>query len=99
MEVGVALDPTIDLLMKSVTAAIGTAASLRDASPKAWPQDRVTDALTDVVHRTLFGLQPEVNVHPPARRRPPAVPFGPAMTKVLESQHDGADLTPAAASS
>ena len=90
-----ALDPTIDLLMKSVTAAIGTAASLRDASPKAWPQDRVTDALTDVVHRTLFGLQPEVNVHPPARRRPPAVPFGPAMTKVLESQHDGADLTPA----
>jgi AcrR family transcriptional regulator len=89
------LDPTIDLLVKSVTAAIGTAATLRAASPKAWPDDRVADALTDVMHRTLFGLRPEVNVHPPARRRPPAVPFGPAMTKVLESQHDGADLTPA----
>ncbi len=89
------LDATLDLLVKSVTAGIGTAATLRAAAPAAWPEDRVADALADVMHRALFGLRPEVNVHPPARRRPPEIPFGPAMTKVLESRHDGADLTPA----
>ena len=89
------LDATLDLLVKSITAAIGTAATLRSAAPAAWPEDRVADALADVMHRTLFGLQPEINVHPPARRRPPELPFGPAMTKVLESRRDGDDLTPA----
>ncbi|MBL8776887.1 MAG: TetR/AcrR family transcriptional regulator [Acidimicrobiales bacterium] len=89
------LDATLDLLVKSVTAGIGTAATLRSAAPAAWPAGRVADALADVMHRTLFGLQPAVSVHPPARRRPPEIAFGPAMTKVLESHHDGADLTPA----
>ncbi|HMQ28856.1 MAG TPA: helix-turn-helix domain-containing protein, partial [Acidimicrobiales bacterium] len=73
----------------------GIAAALRDAHPGVWTVDRVDDALADLFHRSLFGLRPEVNVHPPARRRPPQVPFGPAMQEVLASSLDGSGLTAA----
>lgn len=89
------LDGAIDLLLKSTTAAFGIATTLRGAQPAAWSADRVDDALADLFHRSLFGLLPDVNVHPPARRRPPQLPFGPAMQEVLTAQLDGSGLTAA----
>jgi AcrR family transcriptional regulator len=68
---------------------------LRIAAPAAFPEDQVADALTDVIHRTLFGLDPEVNVHPPGRRRPPALEFGPVLGPLLAADDHRPDLTPA----
>lgn len=90
------LDPVIDLLMKSMTATLVIAATLRTVASSDYPRERVEDAIADVLHRTLFGLQPAVNVHAPAARPPPApLPFGPAMQEVLEQRHDASSLTPA----
>ncbi len=89
------IDAVIDLTLKAATAAFGIATTLRDAQPTAWTAERVDDALADLLHRSLFGLLPDVNVHPPARRRPPQVPFGPAMQEVLGAQLDGSGLTAA----
>jgi AcrR family transcriptional regulator len=58
---------------------------LRTATPNAFVAETVLDAYTDVVHRSLFGLMPHVNVH--ATRVRPAihrVPFGPVMQAALE---------------
>ncbi|MCB1016092.1 MAG: TetR/AcrR family transcriptional regulator [Acidimicrobiales bacterium] len=89
------VDGVTDLALKTTTAAFGVAATLRRAHPEAWPHERVDDALADILHRSLFGLMPDVNVHAAARRRPPRVPFGPAMQEVLDTRLDGSDLTPA----
>jgi AcrR family transcriptional regulator len=64
--------------------------------------ERVDVALTDVVHRTLFGLDPAVNVHgPPADERSPTGAEARARgAALLESLHAGAapkDFTPAGA--
>ena len=87
------LDPVITLLLGCLPRTFDIARMLRSATPAAYPRERVEDALADVVHRTLFGLQ-AVNVHVPAHRRPPVLEFSPAMREALE--HDGAahDLTP-----
>jgi AcrR family transcriptional regulator len=68
---------------------------LRSAAPDAYPRDRVDDALADVIHRTLFGLRADVNVHPPASRRPPVLEFGPVLREVLQDDDEPAGLTPA----
>src|SRR5262245_31580469 len=67
------LDPLIHLLLETITRTHDLAGMLRAAAPEAYPTDRVDDALADVIHRSLFGLDPEVNVHPPASRRPPVL--------------------------
>lgn len=89
------LDPLVTLLTSCLTSTQETVAVLRGAVRDAYPSDRVADALTDVFHRTLFGLQPGVNVHPRPRRRPPVVPFGPAIEAVARDRTDGPGLTPA----
>ncbi|HET9610885.1 MAG TPA: TetR/AcrR family transcriptional regulator [Acidimicrobiales bacterium] len=88
------LDPVIALLLGCLPRTFDVAGILRSATPAAFPSERIEDALADVVHRTLFGLQ-AVNVHPPAGRRPPALEFSPALRDAV--QHDGAvrRLTPA----
>jgi AcrR family transcriptional regulator len=88
------LDPVIGLLLECLPRTLDNATVLRSVVPDAYPGERIEDALADVLHRTLFGLQ-ETNVHSPARRRPPALEFSPVMREALE--HDGAarDLTPA----
>jgi AcrR family transcriptional regulator len=73
------LDPVISLLLESVPRVFEDAVVLRSAAPDAYPEARVEDALADVVHRTLFSLLADVNVHAPARRRPPPLEFGPVM--------------------
>jgi AcrR family transcriptional regulator len=69
------LDPTITLLVETVTQACFHGQLLRSAVPESYARERVEDAVTDVVHRTLFGLHPDVNVHAPARRKPRVIPF------------------------
>jgi AcrR family transcriptional regulator len=81
------LDPLIALLLECLPRALEDGAILRAALPDAYPKSRVEDALADVVHRTLFGLRTDVNARPTARRRPPALEFGPIMRRAL--QHDG----------
>lgn len=88
------LDPVIALLLRCLPRTFDDARVLRSASPATYPSERIEDALADVVHRTLFGLQP-VNVHPPPHRRPPTLEFSAVLRDALE--HDGAArrLTPA----
>lgn len=78
------LDPVITLLLECLTRTHTTASVLRSAAPDAYPKDRVEDALADVIHRTFFGRKPDVNVHPPAARRPPVLEFGPLMRDGLQ---------------
>ena len=77
------LDPLISLLMESQHRTLDVASILRAAAPRAYPRDRVEDAITDVMHRSFFGRQPRVNVHPPAGRRPPDIDFDAATWEVL----------------
>jgi AcrR family transcriptional regulator len=87
------LEPVIALLLGAIPRTFDIARLLRTEAPAAYPADRIDDAVADVVHRTLFGLQ-AYNVHPPARRRPPALEFSAGTLEAL--QEDGShDLTPA----
>jgi AcrR family transcriptional regulator len=89
------LDPVIGLLMETLTRTQSTTGTLRTVAASAYPKARIDDAVTDVMHRSLFGLQPDVNVHPPGSRRPPLLEFGPVMQEVLQNDGSGHDLTPA----
>ncbi|HEY8547575.1 MAG TPA: TetR/AcrR family transcriptional regulator [Acidimicrobiales bacterium] len=82
------LDPVIALLLECVPRMFVDVASIHQVAPGAYPPDRVRDALADVMHRSLFGLQADVNVHPPGPP-PPALEFGPVMREAL--RHDSAD--------
>ncbi len=77
------LDPVITLLLECMTRTDDMAGILRSATPDAYPEDRLVDALTDVIHRSLFGLDEDVNVHPPASRRPPALHFDPVIREAF----------------
>ena len=57
------LDPLIRLLIQCVNHALDVSGILRSAVPGDYPRERVEIALTDVVHRTLYGVIPGVNVH------------------------------------
>lgn len=71
------LDPVITLLLGCMTRTDDMAGILRSTTPDSYPEDRLVDALTDVIHRSLFGLDESVNVHPPAAVHPPALHFDP----------------------
>jgi AcrR family transcriptional regulator len=88
------LDPVIALLLECVPRTIGDAGIVHAAVPDAYPDDVVGDALTDVVHRSLFGLMPGVNVRPPG---PPPIPieFGPAMRDALDRPPEALGLNAA----
>ena len=89
------LDPLIHLLLECLTRTHDMAGILRSAAPDSYPRERVDDALADVIHRTLFGLHADVNVHPPARERPVPLDFGPVMADVLQRAEAPPDLTAA----
>jgi AcrR family transcriptional regulator len=82
------LDPLIALLLECLPRALEDGAILRAAVPDAYPEPRVDDALADVVHRTLFGRRADVNARPTARRRPPALQFGPIMRRALQHEDE-----------
>ena len=89
------LDPVIALLLECVPRALEDATVLRSAAPDAYPEPRVEDALADVMHRTLFGLNADVNAHPPTHRRPPPLEFGTVMRGALQQDDVPAGLNAA----
>jgi AcrR family transcriptional regulator len=85
------LDRVIRLLLECLGHALGVVAALREVAPHAYPSDRVEVAITDVMHRTLFGLHPGVNAHPAAGPPPPVLDVGPAMAELLQQDDDRLD--------
>jgi len=77
------LDPVITLLLESMTRADDMAGIVRSAHPEAFPEERVVVAVTDVIHRSLFGLDRDINVHPPAPQRPAALHFDPVIREAF----------------
>lgn len=86
------LDPVIRLLSECLTHTLDVTGILRSASPAAYPSERVEDAITDVWHRTLFGLRADVNVHPPSGASPPALEISPAMLGWLQRDDDALEV-------
>ncbi len=78
------LEPVIALAQECLTRTLDITAILASVVPRAFPGQRIEDATTDVIHRTLFGLLADVNVHPAVGRRPPAVQFRPVMRELFE---------------
>jgi AcrR family transcriptional regulator len=70
------LDPVVGLLLAGTTRTLDMAAILRSALPDAYPRQRIEVALTDVIHRSLFGVEPAVNAHVPSGERPPPLRIG-----------------------
>jgi AcrR family transcriptional regulator len=98
------LDEAIAILLEAMTRArsiaeiFGTARAQAPAGTSAYPRSRVDDAITDIVHRSLVGkLDPDVNVHPATKRRPPRIPMGPVMLQGLQADDAPEDLSPTGA--
>lgn len=83
------LDPVLGLFLECLNHTLGVVAVLRSVAPEAYPSGRVETAVTDVFHRTLFGVRSDVNVHEAAYTPALPVPFGEPMRSMLE-QGDGA---------
>jgi AcrR family transcriptional regulator len=77
------LDPVITLLLECVNHTLDISDILRSVVRETYPRERVEIALTDVVHRTFFGLQPLVNVHAPDDPPPPVLTSGPEMVELF----------------
>jgi AcrR family transcriptional regulator len=77
------LDPVIRLLLETVNHTLDESGILRTTDADAYPGAQVERALTDVVHRTLFGLASDVNVHAADGPAPRALEFGPEMVELL----------------
>jgi AcrR family transcriptional regulator len=73
------LDPVILQLLECVTRTHGIARILRSAAAGHHAEDRVGDVLTDIIHRSLFGLREGVNVHGAASQAPPILHFDPVI--------------------
>jgi AcrR family transcriptional regulator len=82
------VDAVIAVLLECMTRSRHVSGILRSALPRtAYPVAQVDDALADLVHRTLFGLDEDVNVRPPRRRPPPTVTAPPAAPP--DDEHHG----------
>jgi AcrR family transcriptional regulator len=86
------LDPIILLLQECLTRTLDTAAILNSVAPGAYPRGRIEDALTDVIHRSFFGVVTSVNVHAPSGERPPPIPFAPPMQELLSEPDSRFDI-------
>jgi AcrR family transcriptional regulator len=92
------LGTVVQLLQAGVTRMRRQADILRPVLPEAALDDeRVDRALADVMHRTLFGLDPAVNVHPPPPGGPVRVRRGAALLGNLQAGAAPKDFTPAGA--
>jgi AcrR family transcriptional regulator len=89
------LDPVIALLLTVTTRTPRVTEVLRTAvASTSLRTERVRGALADVYHRSLFGLDPEVNVQAPGRRVA-AARLDPALRARLTDDATPSDLTPA----
>ncbi len=82
------VDPVIRLLLECLNHALDIGGILRSVSPDACPRPRIEIAFTDVMHRTLFGLHPDVNVHPSSDPPPPILDAAPGMLDLLGAGDD-----------
>jgi AcrR family transcriptional regulator len=89
------LDPVIRLLLECLNHTLDVRGILDAAAPGAFPLPRIEVAITDVLHRTLFGRRDDVNVHPAAGPEPPTITFGAGMSEMLAlaDQANGSDAT------
>jgi len=85
------LDPVIRLLLECVNHTLDIRGILRSVVPAAYPDERVEIAITDVLHRTLFGTRTDVNVHPPSGPEPPTLEVGPEMLAMLRRDDESLD--------
>jgi AcrR family transcriptional regulator len=79
------VDPLLALLLACLARTLDDAASLRTVAPVEYSRERVEVAITDVMHRSLFGRS-DVNVHAGPRTPPPRVAFGPVVRDMLEKE-------------
>jgi len=89
------LDPVIMQLLECVTRTHDVAGILRSAVAGHYADDRVGDALADVIHRSLFGLQEDVNVHSPPPQPPPVLHFDPVIRDAFTQGEPPPDRTSA----
>jgi AcrR family transcriptional regulator len=82
------LDPVIRLLLECANHTLEVSGLLRSVTPGAYPSERVEIAITDVLHRTLFGLSPGVNVHASEAEPPPPLATSPEMLALLRPDAD-----------
>jgi AcrR family transcriptional regulator len=82
------LDAVVQLLRECLARVLDDVAILRTAAPSSYPKHVILDAFTDVVHRSLFGLDADVNVHRHRVPRPSKLPFGPVMRGALDEGSD-----------
>lgn len=76
------LEPLLSLLLSCLARTLDDAATLGVAAPGAYSRERVEDAITDVVHRSLFGRNTH-NVRAAPRAGPTRVEFGPVVRDML----------------
>ena len=75
----------IALLLNVMSWAPRMVQILQSAVPaSSLPKSRIATALTDVAHRTMFGVDQGVNVRPPPKRRLGRVPGGAALLERLQ---------------
>lgn len=89
-----AVDETVDLFIVVLPKAFEDLETMRAAAPDAFPTNALLDALADVYHRSLFGLDPAVNVHDHGLPPPPRLPFGPLVRSGMEQPDTPADGAP-----
>lgn len=77
------LDAVIALLVECLNHTLDVAGILRSLAGDHYPAERLESAVTDVMHRTLFGARAGVNVRPPPDSPPRAVHLGPEMQALL----------------
>lgn len=86
------LDPVVTLLMECSTRTSDMAGILRSAVPDAYPEDRMGDALADLIHRSLFAFDAKVNARPGPVLRPPVLRFHDTMQQVFDAGAHDVDL-------
>jgi AcrR family transcriptional regulator len=78
------LDGTVDLFLVVLPRVFEDLGTLGSAMPESFPAQAVLDAITDVVHRSLFGIDDTINVHRHELPAPPQLPFGPLVRSGME---------------
>jgi AcrR family transcriptional regulator len=81
------LDTVVRLLLECLNHTLDVGGLLGSTEPAAFPAERLEIAITDIVHRTLFGLHVDVNVHPLAQHEPAQYPVA-----ALESRPETLDM-------
>ncbi|MBA2280014.1 MAG: TetR/AcrR family transcriptional regulator [Actinomycetota bacterium] len=78
------LGPVVALLHGGVVRSLDIASMLRDAAPDAYSHERVEVGLADVLHRSLFGIRPDVNARPRIDAPMPTLRIGDGLRTVFE---------------